>query len=132
MLGVIGVRGELGIDAAKSLTISFGTRTARLHPGYGHLIIKTSVRFSLKMFFSSTSCVVGLSQKLPSSKHKIVWHLPFDERMTFDKSLYIVLQILLGDVGFDDAFDDVNGDEFRALKSGTLNVMRVAFFDFHR
>ena len=25
------------MEAAKSLTISFGTRTARLQPGYGHL-----------------------------------------------------------------------------------------------
>ena len=59
-------------------------------------------------------------------------HLPFDERMTFDEGLDIVLQILLGDVGFDETFNDVYGDEFRTFESGALYVMRVAFLDFHR
>ena len=59
-------------------------------------------------------------------------HEPFDERVAFDESLDVVLKVLLGDVRFDEALDDVDGNDFGALEARTLNVMRVAFFDLYR
>ena len=52
--------------------------------------------------------------------------------MTFDEGLDVVLQILFGDIWFDKAFDDVDGDKFGAFKSGALNVMRITLLDLYR
>ena len=51
--------------------------------------------------------------------------------MAFDEGLDVILKIFFGDFRFDETLDDVDGDDFGALETRTLNVMSVAFLDFY-